>query len=101
MCIRDRETGGNLSEVLDGLQNTIRERFRIMGRVKTLTAQGRLSGVIVGLLPLVLCAVIYLLNPSYMVPLFTDPTGQKLVMFAVVWQLIGAFFIYKIVNIKV
>ncbi|MCD6415381.1 MAG: type II secretion system F family protein [Planctomycetes bacterium] len=96
-----KETGGNLSEVLDGLQNTIRERFRIMGRVKTLTAQGRLSGVIVGLLPLVLCGVIYLLNPSYMVPLFTDPTGQKLVMFAVVWQLIGAFFIYKIVNIKV
>ncbi len=96
-----KETGGNLSEVLDSLQNTVRERFRIMGQVKTLTAQGKLSGLIVGLLPFVLCGLIYLVSPDHMRPLFTTSIGQKMIMFAVGWQLVGVFLIYKIVNIKV
>jgi len=96
-----KETGGNLSEVLDGLQKTIRERFRILGQVKTLTAQGRLSGLIVGVLPLALCAFLYSANPDYMQQLFTTTTGRWLVAAALGLQLIGVLLIARIVNIKV
>jgi tight adherence protein B len=96
-----KETGGNLSEVLDGLQKTIRERFRILGQVKTLTAQGKLSGLIVGMLPMVLCALIYFANPDYMMDLFTTKTGRTLLAAAGGLQFLGVVLIYKIVNIKV
>ena len=96
-----KETGGNLSEVLDGLQMTIRERFRILGQVRTLTAQGKLSGLIVALLPVALCGLIYMANPDYMSSLFTTLIGRYLVFGAIGLQLIGVFFIFKIVNIEV
>jgi tight adherence protein B len=96
-----KETGGSLAEVLDGLQKTIRERFRILGQVKTLTAQGKLSGLIVGMLPVALCAIIYSINPDYMHPLFTDPFGRKLILVGLTMQMIGVFVIFRIVNIKV
>ncbi len=96
-----KETGGNLSEVLDGLQKTIRDRFRILGQVRTLTAQGKLSGLIVGILPVALCAFIYFANPDYMTPLFTSTLGRWLLAGAVFLQLMGVFLIYRITNIKV
>jgi len=96
-----RETGGNLSEVLDGLQKTIRERFRILGQVKTLTAQGKLSGLIVGLLPVVLCIAIYFANPDYISDLFTERVGRILLAIGLGLQLIGMFLIHKITSIKV
>lgn len=96
-----KETGGNLGEVLDGLQHTIRERFRILGMVKTLTAQGKLSGLIVGLLPFVLAAAIYMLNPDYMTPLFTEKRGHMMLMVGGGLQMLGLYLIYRIVNIKV
>ena len=96
-----KETGGNLSEVLDGLQKTVRERFRILRQVKTLTAQGRLSGWIVAGLPIVLAGVIYACNPEYMGQLFKTPMGQKLMYGALTMQFIGIILIRKIVNIKV
>jgi tight adherence protein B len=96
-----KETGGNLSEVLDGLQKTIRDRFRILGQVKTLTAQGRLSGLIVGILPLALCAFLYSANPDYMKELFTTTAGRWLVAVALGLQVVGVLLIAKIVNIKV
>jgi len=96
-----KETGGNLSEVLDGLQKTIRERFRILGQVKTLTAQGKLSGLIVGILPIALCALIYFANPDYMIDLFISTTGRWLLCIAVGLQAVGVFLIFRIVNIKV
>jgi tight adherence protein B len=99
--IIQKETGGNLSEVLDGLQKTIRERFRILGQVKTLTAQGKLSGLIVGLLPLALCAFLYSANPEYMGELFRDKTGHYLIVAALSLQLAGVLIIRRIVNIKV
>lgn len=99
--IIQKETGGNLSEVLDGLQRTIRERFRILGQVKTLTAQGKLSGLIVGVLPLALCAFLYFANPDYMRPLFEDKMGHWLLGTAVGLQLMGILLIRRIVNIKV
>jgi tight adherence protein B len=95
-----KESGGNLSEVLDGLQKTMRERFRILRQVKSLTAQGRLSGWIVGALPIALGVIIYLFNPAYMSDLFT-PTGKKLLFAALGLQVLGMFLIRKIVNIKV
>ena len=99
--IIQKETGGNLSEILDGLQQTIRERLRILGHVRTLTAQGRLSGWVVGLLPVALGGVIYMLNPDYMSDLFTTDFGHKLLMFAGTLQVLGMLIIRKIVNIKV
>jgi len=99
--IIQKETGGNLSEVLDGLQKTIRERFRILGQVKTLTAQGKLSGLIVGILPLALCAFLYSANPDYMGQLFREKTGNYLMAVALALQAAGMLMIRKIVNIKV
>jgi len=96
-----KETGGNLSEVLDGLQTTIRERFRILRQVKTLTAQGRMSGWIVGLLPIALGGVLYLCNPDYMGQLFSTDMGHWLIFIALSFQFIGMIMIRKIVNIKV
>ena len=68
-----RQVGGNLSEVLDNIARTIRERVRIRGEIKTLTAQGRLSGFVVGLLPVIMGCIIYVLNPEYVKVLFTHP----------------------------
>jgi len=96
-----KDVGGNLTEVLDGLQKTIRERFRILRHVRTLTAQGRLSGWIVGGLPIALGGVIYMCNPAYMGTLFTTKTGQNLMIVALIMEAIGMFLIRKIVNIKV
>lgn len=97
-----KEVGGNLSEVLDGLQKTIRERFRILRQVQTLTAQGRLSGWIVAALPFGLMGVMSFMNWGYMEELFKpDGPGPKLLAMAVILQIIGMFFIRKIVNIKV
>ncbi len=96
-----KETGGNLSEVLDGLQKTIRERFRILGQVKTLTAQGKLSGLIVGVLPIVLGAGIYVMNPDYMGGLFTTKLGHTLIGVALGLEIVGGLIIRKIVRIKV
>jgi tight adherence protein B len=95
-----KDTGGNLSEVLDGLQKTIRQRFRILRQVKALTAQGRMSGWVVGLLPIALVGVMYMLNPDYVKELFT-PAGRKLLMFGFVLEFLGILLIRKIVNIKV
>jgi len=96
-----KETGGNLSEILDLLQTTIRERFRILGQVRTLTAQARMSGWVLGALPVALAGMIYMANPVYMRLLFVTETGHKLLAAAGVLQLIGLMIIRKIVNIKV
>ena len=60
-----RQVGGNLSEVLDNIARTIRERVRIRGEIRTLTAQGRISGIIVSLIPFAMSVFIYLINPEY------------------------------------
>lgn len=96
-----RQVGGNLAEVLDNIAATIRERVRIKGEIKTLTAQGRISGLIIGLLPVILTMVIYFLNPSYIHPLFASKTGLTMVSFAVLAQILGLALIRKIVQIPV
>jgi len=99
--VLQRQTGGDLAEILDKIGNLIRERFKIWGQVQALTGEGRLSGVVLLALPPVLFAVMLKLNYDYVMMLFDDPLGKQMLAFAVVTQLIGAIVIKKIVNIKV
>ncbi len=96
-----RQVGGNLSEILDSISQTIRERVRIKGEIKTLTAQGRISGIIVGILPIVIGLVLAVINPSYIGSLFTNPVGWAMLIAGVISQTIGIALIRKIVDIKV
>ncbi|NIP86385.1 MAG: secretion protein [Planctomycetales bacterium] len=99
--ILQRQTGGDLAEILDKIGHLIRERFNIWGQIQALTGEGRLSGVVLMGLPPLLFLAAYKLNPDYVMVLFTDPMGRKMMLVAVVMQVIGAFVIKKIVNIKV
>jgi len=95
-----RQVGGNLAEVLDNIANTIRERVKLKGEVQTLTAQGRISGMIIGGLPFALGVFIYVINPGYMQVLFTNPMGKIVLGVAFVSQVFGMLIIRKIVDIK-
>jgi tight adherence protein B len=96
-----RQTGGDLAEILDKIGYVIRERFRILGQVKALTAEGRLSGVVLIALPFVLFLAVLHIKPDYVAMLWTDPRGIKMSVVALLMQLAGALVIKKIVNIKV
>jgi tight adherence protein B len=99
--ILQRQTGGDLAEILDKIGELIRDRFRIWGQVQALTGEGRLSGIVLLALPFVLFFTVYYLNPKYLSLLFTDPMGTKMLGIALVMQLLGALTIRKIINIKV
>lgn len=94
-----KDIGGNLSEILDNICETIRERQKIKNELKTLTAQGRLSGIIVALIPVFLGLTIYLFNKEYMILLFTTPMGLGMVSMAVFSEGLGLFMIKKIIKI--
>jgi len=96
-----RESGGNMAEVLDTVVETIRDRFDLRRLIKTLTAQGRMARWILTLMPVFLAIVISLLNPAYMRPLFATKVGEILVALAVVMIVSGSLVIKRIVNIKV
>ncbi|MFZ5989749.1 MAG: type II secretion system F family protein [Bacillota bacterium] len=96
-----RQVGGNLAEVLDNISSTIRERIRIKGEVKTVTAQGRMSGLIIALLPPGLALILFLINRDHISVLFKDPLGLGILGFSVFMELMGIYFIRKIVNIEV
>jgi tight adherence protein B len=95
-----RQTGGNMAEVLDRVTETIRERAELRRMVQTLTAQGRMSRWVVSLIPVVLLLAISALNPRYVEPLFTETVGRVLLVFAAVMVVGGSFVIKKIVDIK-
>jgi tight adherence protein B len=99
--ILQRQTGGDLAEILDKIGHLIRERFQIWGQVQALTGEGRLSGIVLLALPPALFAVVYHMNPDYLMLLFTDDMGKKMLIGGVVMQLLGALAIRKIVNIRV
>lgn len=99
--ILQRQTGGDLAEILDKIGELIRDRFRIWGQIQALTGEGRLSGIVLLALPVVLFGVVYRLNPDYVMVLFHDEMGTKMLTFAVIMQILGALMIRKIVNIKV
>ena len=96
-----REVGGNLAEILDNLSKVVRARFTIRRQIKVYTAQGRMTGYLLALLPFMLFGLLYTINPEYMSVLFTDPIGKILVGVALVMQLAGFFWIRKIVNIEI
>ncbi len=99
--ILQRQTGGDLAEILDKIGRLIRERFQIWGQVQALTGEGRLSGIVLLALPPALFVAVWRLNPDYVIPLFTDPLGKQMLLGAVVMQILGALVIRKIVNIRV
>jgi tight adherence protein B len=96
-----RQCGGDLAEILDKISHIIRERFRIMGQVQALTGEGRISGVVLMLLPVALFFAVWRLNEEYVMTLFTDELGRKMVAVAIVLQILGAITIKKIIQIKV
>ncbi len=99
--ILQRQTGGDLAEILDKISRLIRERFQVWGQIQALTGEGRLSGVVLLALPVVLFVAMLRLNHDYVMVLFTDPMGKKLLIGAIVLQVLGALVIRKIVDIKV
>lgn len=99
--ILQRQTGGDLAEILDKIGHLVRERFKIWGQVQALTGEGRLSGIVLLALPPALFLAVYRLNPDYVMPLFTEPMGRQMLAGGVVMQLLGAIVIRKIINIKV
>ena len=96
-----RETGGNLAEILDNLSYLIRERFKILRQVRVHTAQGRLTMVLLMALPPTIVVVMTLLNPGFIRPLFTDPIGHALIVGGITLQTMGYFVIRKIIRIQV
>ncbi|MGC1372380.1 MAG: type II secretion system F family protein, partial [Candidatus Sulfotelmatobacter sp.] len=96
-----RETGGNLAEILDNLSYVIRERFKIQRQVRVHTAQGRLTMVLLMAMPPVVVIVLELFSPDFVRPLFYDPIGHLLVVVSIALQTIGYFVIRKIIKIQV
>lgn len=96
-----RETGGNLAEILEAISRLIRQRFELLARVKALSAEGRLSGIVLFLMPIVLGGVLWWLNESYMRLLFEDQLGQIMAAGATVLMIIGAVVMKKMCDIKV
>lgn len=96
-----RETGGNLAEIMQNIAHIIRERFRILGDVRTLTAHGRFSGVILSVLPVFMAFLIAIIAPDYMMGFLKDPVGQGFLFAALTLQIIGFLWIRKVVNIRV
>ena len=99
--ILQRQTGGDLAEILDKIGQLVRERFKIWGAIQALTGEGRISGIVLLGLPPALFIVIYRLNAEYIQVLFRDPLGKQMLAAAVFMQIVGALVIRKIVNIKV
>jgi tight adherence protein B len=99
--IIQRSVGGNLAGILDTISDTIRARIKLKGDVKSLTAQGRISGMIIGFLPVALALILYAMNPEYMLTLFQNKIGVTLIVFAGIGELLGLMLIRRIVDIKI
>jgi len=96
-----RDSGGNLTEVLANLSRLIRERLKLLARVRVLSSEGRLSAWILGLMPFALGALMNVFNPEFMSPLWTDPIGQTVVKYMLALMLVGIVILRKIVKIRV
>lgn len=99
--ILQRQTGGDLAEILDKISSLIRERFKIWGQIQALTGEGRLSGIVLLALPPLLFLVMLKLNYDYVMLLFNDPLGNLMLVGGIIMQIIGAIVIKKIITIKV
>ena len=98
--IVQRETGGNLAEIIEAISRLIRLRFELLGRVQALSAEGKWSAIVLMALPIVLLFGLSMINPDYMDPLYSDPTGQTMLTVALVWMVIGGIVIKRMINIK-
>ncbi|MDA8128479.1 MAG: type II secretion system F family protein [Betaproteobacteria bacterium] len=96
-----RETGGNLAELLDNLARLMRERFKLLGQIRVLSAEGRISAWILTLLPFALAGAIHLIHPKFLAVLWNDPAGLKMVYVALVLMLIGIVWMRYIIKIRV
>lgn len=96
-----RETGGNLAEIIDKIAYVIRERFRIQGQVKVFTAQARMTGLILTFLPIGVALVVGVMNPDYLKPLVNDPAGRLLLGGGIMLQIVGMLLMRKIIRIKI
>ena len=98
--LTQREVGGNLSEVLENLSTVVRERFRVKRQVRVITAHSRMTGYVLALMPPFLGTILAVLSPKSMSVLWTDPVGIKMVVGAVILQILGTLIIKKLVNIE-
>ena len=96
-----RETGGNLAEILDNLSYVIRERFKIQRQVRVHTAQGRLTMLLLMAMPPAVVTILYIFSPDFVAPLFHDPIGHALLVASIALQTVGYFVIRKIIKIQV
>lgn len=96
-----RQIGGNLSQILDTISTTVNDRIKMRREINALTAQGKLSGIILAILPIALGAVISVVNPDYLAPLFENELGHLAIAFAIIMEIIGFIVIRRIIDIDV
>ncbi|MCB1907105.1 MAG: type II secretion system F family protein [Rhodocyclaceae bacterium] len=96
-----RESGGDLSEILSNISGIIRERLKLFGKVRALSAEGRFSGIVLILLPFAAASLLYVIDPGFMSLLWTDPTGILFLKGGLVFMVVGAFWMSRIVRIRV
>jgi tight adherence protein B len=99
--ILQRETGGNLAELIGTLANLIRDKFKFDGKVRTLAAEGKFSAVVLILLPFLVFGYLWLTNPNFLQPLLVETVGKIMILAAVVMMVVGAIIMKNMVNIKV
>jgi len=99
--ILQRETGGNLAEIIESLAQLIRERFKFRGKVRVLSAEGRLSAVILLIIPFLLFLTIFFVNRSFLEPLISDPLGRVIILIAILLMIVGVFVIRRIIKVEV
>lgn len=99
--IIQRQVGGNMSEVLDMIANTIRERVKLKGEIRTMSAQNKMSAIIIGVLPIAIGVLLSMMNPEYIMPLFTEPLGQVMVIGAGFMMIMGVILLKKITTLEV
>ncbi len=95
------ETGGNLAEISESISNVIRQRFKFRDKVNALTAEGRLTAVVLGCLPFFVIGALLVVSPGYLTPLYTEPAGKLIAAIALIMMGIGAFVITRIIDIEI
>jgi tight adherence protein B len=98
-AVIQRETGGNFSEILQGIAETIRARYRFEGKLRAITAEGRASGFILSVLPIVFAALLLLVNPGYLTPLFADRSGHYIILYALLTWAAGVLWLYRLTKV--
>jgi tight adherence protein B len=98
--LTQRESGGNLSEVLDNLANVIRDRFKVKRQIRVITAHGRITGLVLCCLPPCMAFALYTLGPDNFSPLFKDPIGIRMLIGAGVLQIVGTLIMRKLINFE-